>query len=64
MGTHLTVDQIVSNLAAKINQNDRNWDDLGNIKAVVSGNRITLTSVATDKAITITSVDVDELVVL
>lgn len=54
-GNDLTVDQIVSNLAAKINQNEETGDQ-GNIKAVVSGNRITLSSVATDNAITSTSV--------
>jgi flagellin len=54
-GNALTVDEIVSNLAAKINQN-KEEGDAGNIKAVVSGNRITLTSVATDAAITSTTV--------
>jgi hypothetical protein len=51
----LTADEIVSNLAAKINQTEETGD-AGNLKAVVNGNRITLTSVATDKAITTTSV--------
>jgi flagellin len=61
-GDDLTVDQIVANLAAKINQNDEEDGDAGNLKAVVSGNRITLTSVATDKAITTTDVvDSDDL---
>jgi len=54
-GNALTVDEIVSNLAAKINQNTETGAQ-GDIKAVVNGNRITLTSVATDKAITSTSV--------
>jgi flagellin len=54
-GNALTVDEIVSNLAAKINQN-KETGTFGDIKAVVSGNRITLTSIATDKAITGTSV--------
>lgn len=54
-GNALTVDEIVSNLAAKINQNKETGAQ-GDIKAVVSGNRITLSSVATDKAITSTSV--------
>jgi flagellin len=54
-GNALTVDEIVSNLAAKINQNEETGD-AGNLKAVVSGNRITLTSIATDKAITTTDV--------
>jgi flagellin len=51
----LTVDEIVSNLAAKINQNKETGAQ-GDIKAVVNGNRITLTSIATDKTITSTSV--------
>ena len=54
-GNALTVDEIVSNLAAKINQNTETGAQ-GDIKAVVNGNRITLTSVATDKAITSTTV--------
>jgi flagellin len=54
-GNALTVDQIVSNLAAKINQRDEGGAQ-GNIKAVVNGNRITLSSVALDNAIT--SIDV------
>ena len=54
-GTALTVDEIVSNLAAKINQNTESGD-VGNVKAVVSGNRITLSSVSTTSAITTTSV--------
>jgi len=55
-GNALTVDEIVSNLAAKINQNDEKDGRAGNLKAVANGNRITLTSVATDKAITTTAV--------
>jgi flagellin len=51
-GNALTADEIVSNLAAKINQNDESSQNFGNLKAVVSGNRITLTSVSTTKAIT------------
>lgn len=51
-GNALTADEIVSALAAKINQNDESSQDFGNLKAVVSGNRITLTSVSTTKAIT------------
>lgn len=56
-GDALTVDEIVSKLAAKINQSDESGvGTMGNIKAVVSGNQITLTSVTSDKAITSTSV--------
>jgi len=52
-GDPLDVDKIVSNLAAKINQNEEAGAfGEGNLKAVVSGNQITLTSVSTDKAIT------------
>jgi flagellin-like hook-associated protein FlgL len=52
-GQALDVDKIVSNLAAKINQNDESGAyGEGNLKAVVSGNQITLTSVSTGKAIT------------
>jgi len=54
-GNALTVDEIVSNLAAKINQHKETGGP-GDIKAVVNGNRITLTSIATDKAITTTAV--------
>jgi flagellin-like hook-associated protein FlgL len=54
-GNNLTVDEIVSNLAAKINSNTESGAQ-GDIKAVVNGNRITLTSIATDKAITSTTV--------
>jgi flagellin len=55
-GKALTVDEIVSNLAAKINQHDEDAGVAGDIKAVVSGNRITLTSISTAKAITSTTV--------
>jgi flagellin-like hook-associated protein FlgL len=57
-GNDLTIDQIVSNLAAKINQNKENDPGVGvgNLKAVVSGNRITLTSIGSDDAITSTDV--------
>jgi hypothetical protein len=51
----LTVDEIVSNLAAKINQH-KETGNYGDVKAVVSGNRITLSSIASDKAITSTDV--------
>ena len=54
-GNALTVDEIVSNLAAKINSNTESGAQ-GDIKAVVNGNRITLSSIATDKAITSTTV--------
>lgn len=54
-GNALTMDEIVSNLAIKINQNTETGVQ-GDIKAVVNGNRITLTSIATDKTITSTSV--------
>jgi flagellin-like hook-associated protein FlgL len=54
-GNALTVDEIVSNLAAKINSNTESGDQ-GDIKAVVSGNRVTLTSASTTKAITNTTV--------
>jgi flagellin len=55
-GNALTVDEIVSNLAAKINSNDETSGLAGDIKAVVNGNRITLTSISTTKAITSTTV--------
>jgi flagellin len=55
-GNALTVDEIVSNLAAKINSNDETSGVAGDIKAVVNGNRITLTSISTTKAITSTTV--------
>jgi flagellin len=55
-GNALTVDEIVSNLAAKINSNDETSGAQGDIKAVVNGNRITLTSISTTKAITSTTV--------
>jgi flagellin len=55
-GKDLTVDEIVSNLAAKINSNDETTGVAGDIKAVVNGNRITLTSISTSKAITNTGV--------
>jgi flagellin len=54
-GNAFTVDEIVSNLAAKINSNTESGD-AGDIKAVVNGNRITLTSISTTKAITTTGV--------
>jgi flagellin len=54
-GNALTVDEIVSNLAAKINQVTETTP-FGDIKAVVNGNRITLTSISTTLAITSTSV--------
>lgn len=54
-GNALSVDQIVANLAAKVNQNTESGD-AGNIKAVVSGNQVTLTATASDKAITSTNV--------
>lgn len=50
-GNALTADEIVSNLAARINQNTETGG-AGNLKAVVSGNKITLTSVSTTAAIT------------
>jgi flagellin len=56
-GDALDVDKIVSNLAAKINQNEETGTyGEGNLKAVVSGNQITLTSVSTGKAITSTDI--------
>ena len=55
-GNALTVDEIVSNLAAKINQHDETAGTQGDIKAVVNGNRITLTSASATKAITDTTV--------
>jgi flagellin len=54
-GNAFTVDEIVSNLASKINQNVENGAP-GDIKAVVNGNRITLTSISTTSAITSTTV--------
>jgi flagellin-like hook-associated protein FlgL len=54
-GAALTVDEIVSNLAAKINQHVETGAE-GDIKAVVNGNRITLTSISTTSAITSTAV--------
>jgi flagellin len=54
-GNDLTVDEIVSNLAAKINSNTETGAQ-GDIKAVVNGNRITLASISTSKAITSTTV--------
>jgi flagellin len=67
-GNDLTVDEIVSNLAAKINQK-KTTANVGDVKAVVNGNRITITSTATDKAITSTSavsssgtIDIDDKV--
>lgn len=56
-GTALSLEEIAANLAAKINANTENGTyGEGNLKAVVSGNRITLQAVSVDKAITSTGV--------
>ena len=54
-GNALSSDEIASNLALKINQNVETGVS-GDIKALYNGNRITLQSVAADKAITGASV--------
>ena len=54
-GNALSADEIASNLALKINQGTETGVS-GDIKALYNGNRITLQSVAVDKAVTGTAV--------
>jgi flagellin-like hook-associated protein FlgL len=55
-GNALSADEIASNLTAKINQNTETLTGAKDIKAVQSGDRITLQAAAVDKTITYTAI--------